>query len=44
MVITDLAVFAFETRQLTLIELMNGATLDEVKAKTRANFTIDLIY
>jgi 3-oxoacid CoA-transferase len=38
MVITELAVFAFENGKLTLIELMPGASLDEVQAKTEAAF------
>src|SRR5206468_2090683 len=38
MIITELAVFSFEEGQLTLIELMPGATLEEVKAKTAATF------
>ena len=38
MVITDLAVFAFVENQLTLVELMPGASLDEVRAKTTASF------
>ncbi|WP_337043124.1 3-oxoacid CoA-transferase [Emticicia sp. 17c] len=38
MVITDLAVFAYPDNQLTLIELMPGATLEEVRAKTSASF------
>jgi 3-oxoacid CoA-transferase len=38
MVITDLAVFAFIDERLTLIELMPGASLDEVRAKTGAAF------
>jgi 3-oxoacid CoA-transferase len=38
MIITDLAVFAFYEGQLTLIELMPGATLDEVRSKTSASF------
>ena len=38
MIITDLAVFKFIDGQLTLIELMPGATLDEVRAKTAAKF------
>jgi 3-oxoacid CoA-transferase subunit B len=44
LVITDLAVFACDKRQggLTLIELADGVTLDEVKAKTEAAFTVDL--
>lgn len=40
MIITDLAVFAYPNGQLTLIELMPNATLDEVKAKTTAHFLI----
>ncbi|HEX8427006.1 3-oxoacid CoA-transferase subunit B [Hymenobacter sp.] len=38
LVITDLAVFNFEAGQLTLIEVMPGATLEEVRAKTSAQF------
>lgn len=38
MVITDLAVFAFPDGKLTLLELMPGATLEEVRAKTSATF------
>lgn len=38
MVITDLAVFAFEAGRLTLIELLPGATLEAVRAKTTAAF------
>jgi 3-oxoacid CoA-transferase len=38
MIITDLAVFTFERDQLTLKELMPGATLEEVRSKTSANF------
>ena len=38
MVITELAVFAFIDGQLTLIELMPGATLEEVREKTTAAF------
>lgn len=41
-VITDLAVFTFPDGQLTLSELMPGATLDEVRAKTTASFAVDL--
>lgn len=37
-VITDLAVFRFFHGQLTLTEVMPGATLDEVRAKTTATF------
>lgn len=38
MVVTDKAVFEFQGGQLTLIELMPGATLDEVRASTGAPF------
>lgn len=38
MIITDLAVFTFEDRQLILKELMPGATLEEVRTKTAARF------
>ena len=36
--ITDLAVFTFDDGRLTLVELMPGATLDEVRARTAASF------
>ncbi|AVP36383.1 CoA transferase subunit B [Staphylococcus felis] len=36
--ITDLAVFDFVDGEMHLIELQEGATLDEVKAKTEAHF------
>jgi 3-oxoacid CoA-transferase len=42
MVITDLAVFSFESGKLTLIELMPGATLDQVRAATAAKFAEQL--
>ncbi|HEX3159703.1 MAG TPA: 3-oxoacid CoA-transferase [Gemmatimonadaceae bacterium] len=38
MVITDLAVFTVDDGQLALTELLPGATLDEVRAKTSARF------
>jgi 3-oxoacid CoA-transferase len=38
MIITELAVFTFEYGKLTLKELMPGATLEEVRAKTAARF------
>ena len=38
MIITDLAVFDFEDGQLTLKEIMPGATLEEVRSKTEAKF------
>jgi 3-oxoacid CoA-transferase len=37
-VITDLAVFTYPNGKLTLIELMPGATLEEVRSKTSATF------
>lgn len=39
LVITDLGVFDFAAGGLRLIELMLGATLDEVRAKTATTFT-----
>ncbi len=39
-IITDLAVFRFLGGQLTLTELMPGATLDEVRDKTTARFAV----
>lgn len=38
MIITDKAVFNFEGGQLTLIEIMPGSTLEEVRASTTATF------
>ncbi|HEX8328390.1 MAG TPA: 3-oxoacid CoA-transferase [Hymenobacter sp.] len=38
LVITELAVFAYEQGRLILTELMPGATLEEVRAKTSAHF------
>jgi 3-oxoacid CoA-transferase len=38
LVITDLAVFNYQDKQLTLIELMPNVTLEEVRAKTKAKF------
>ena len=38
MVISELAVFKYLDGQLTLIELMPNATLEEVRAKTKAKF------
>lgn len=40
LIITDLAVFAFPGGKLTLIDLMPGVTVDEVLAKTNADFAI----
>ena len=42
LIITDLAVFNYENGQLTLIELMPGATLEGVKAKTSAHYMENL--
>jgi 3-oxoacid CoA-transferase len=38
MIITDLAVFAYPKGRLTLIELMPGSILEEVRSKTKARF------
>ncbi len=43
MIITELAVFAFPDGQLTLIELMPDATLEEVRSKTNASFSERLL-
>lgn len=42
MIVTELAVFDVDRKagKLTLTELMPGATLDEVKAKTGATFDV----
>ena len=43
MVITDLGVFAIDklgTAGMTLIELADGVTLDEVKSKTNAGYKV----
>ncbi len=44
MIVTDLAVFKVDKKKggLTLIELADGVTLDEVKAKTAAKFKIGM--
>ena len=42
LVITDLAVFKFVEGKLTLIEVMAGSSLEEVKEKTEANFEVAL--
>ncbi|WP_375434971.1 3-oxoacid CoA-transferase [uncultured Hymenobacter sp.] len=44
LLITELAVFAYPDQQLTLIELMPGATLAEVRAKTTAAFREQLTH
>ncbi|MFJ7975848.1 3-oxoacid CoA-transferase subunit B [Peribacillus sp. NPDC096379] len=38
--ITDLAVFHFSESGMELVELQKGVTLDEVKAKTEADFVV----
>lgn len=38
LIITDLAVFGYPYGKLTLLELMPGATLEDVKSKTSASF------
>jgi len=40
MCITNLAVFKYIDGKLTLIELMSGATLEEVREKTEVNFLV----
>jgi 3-oxoacid CoA-transferase subunit B len=43
LVITDLGVFAIDKRGgsgITLIELADGVTVDEIKAKTQADFKV----
>lgn len=42
MLITELAVFTFEGDDMHLIELMPGATLEEVQEKTAADFVVAL--
>jgi 3-oxoacid CoA-transferase len=39
-VITELAVFSFDSGELTLVELMPGATLEQVRASTSARFVL----
>lgn len=40
MIITELAVFAFREEKLSLVELMPGHTLSEVREKTEAEFVV----
>ncbi len=40
--ITELAVFDFEDGQMTLIELQDGVTLEEVQEKTEAEFKVGI--
>jgi 3-oxoacid CoA-transferase len=42
MIITDLAVFEYNNGKLTLTGIMPGATLEEIKEKTSANFEINI--
>jgi 3-oxoacid CoA-transferase len=42
MIITELAVFEFISKQLTLIELMPDVTLEQVRAATTAGFVEQL--
>jgi len=42
LVITELAVFGYPEGRLTLLELLPGATLEEVRAKTTAHFVVGL--
>lgn len=42
MVITELAVFKFRDGAMYLTELMPGATLEEVKEKTEAEYTVSI--
>lgn len=42
MVITELAVFCFKDGVMTLTELMPGATLEEVREKTEADYVVSL--
>ncbi|MBM7610415.1 3-oxoacid CoA-transferase [Lysinibacillus composti] len=42
MIVTELAVFKVINGTLYLIELMNGATLEEVQQKTEASFIVQL--
>lgn len=42
MIVTDLAVFRFTSAGLLLTEIMPGATLEEIRAKTAADFIVRL--
>lgn len=44
MVITDIAVFKYINGTLTLIEVMPGSTLEEVRAKTEAKFEEKIVF
>ena len=43
MLITELAVFKFIDQQLTLVEILPGSSLEEVREKTEAKF-IEKLY
>ncbi len=40
--ITELEVFEFENGEMFLVELMQGVSLEDIKAKTEAEFKIKL--
>ena len=42
MIITDLGVFEIDDKGMRLIELADGVTQDEIKAKTQASYTVAL--
>ena len=42
LLITELGVFEFSMGKLTLIEVMPGSSLEEIRARTSANFQIAL--
>lgn len=42
LLVTDLAVFSYEDGQMTLIELQEGVTLEEVKQVTEASFRVGI--
>jgi 3-oxoacid CoA-transferase subunit B/3-oxoadipate CoA-transferase beta subunit len=40
LLVTDLGVFEIDDKGVRLIELADGVTLDEIKARTEATFTV----
>ena len=40
MIITDLGVFTIDEKGMTLIELAPDVTVDEIREKTEADFTV----
>lgn len=42
MIITDLAVFEYRNNEMFLIEIMEGSSLQEIKEKTEADYTVEL--